>query len=98
MSLSRERLFLFAVLVIRPLRGRRYAYQVISFNQEAFIHYTIASYERIMQVLYFSSLMFCSAVKSLLSLLFVPPFAVHIVTSDPETLNLFQERSSLRAC
>jgi len=64
-------------------------YKFIVTEIRAFTVCTEASYERIMQVLYFSSLVFYSLVKSLLSLLFVPPFAVHIVTSDPEPLNLF---------
>jgi len=42
---------------------------------------TIASYERVMQAPLFH-LVILVMVKSLLNLLFVPPFLVHTVTSD----------------
>ena len=52
--------------------------------------YALASYERAMQVPLFVDFIYHIPlpVKSLLSLLFVPLFLVHTVTSDPEPLNL----------
>jgi len=51
---------------------------------------TKASYERAMQVPLFLDFIYYipRSVKSLLSLLFVPPFRAHTVTSDSEPLNL----------
>ena len=49
---------------------------------------TIRSYERGMQALLLPSCYILLPVKSFLNLLFVPPFLVHTVTSDPEPLNL----------